>query len=187
MINTPNHPQGQNPQNTGKKYLFYRILGGINNFVAIFFLFLTLMSFAALGLQPSLLLYLFIFISILIYTNLTTVFARHVMVRGHYIRKRMKDWIKVNAIVALLFSGFMLVSIIFVLSNPSFVEKITELYANMEGVTEEMIQQAIPVVKGMLIFFVVCMASLTVHVILSLKYLKAFADRFKDEVDRPQA
>jgi len=173
------------PETDRKKYLFYRILGGINNFVAIFFLFLTLMSFATIGLQSSLLLYFFVFIAILIYTNLTTVFARHVLVRGNYIRRRIKDWIRVNAIVALLFSGFMIVSILYVLNNHIFIEKMTELYSGMEGVTDEMIQQAIPVARGILIFFLLCMVILIIHVILSFRYIKRFADKFKDQDERP--
>ncbi len=179
-----NHILQETPQ-PKKKYLLYRILGGINNFIAIFFLFLTFMSFLAMGLQPSLLLYFFVFLSILIYTNLSTVFARHVMIKGNFLRRKLKDWIKVNAIVALLFGGFMVVSIAFVLSNQSFESKVTELYSNMEGVTDQMIQQAIPVAKGILIFFGICMISLIIHVILTFKYIKQFEAHFQDQTNNP--
>lgn len=177
-------PNTQQPQQPKKKYLFYRILGYINNFVAIFFLFLTLMSFAITGFQSSVLLYLFIFLAILIYTNLTAVFGRHVMVRGNNLRSKLKDWIKVNAIVALLFAGFMLASILFVFIDQSFVQKVTDMYANMEGVTSEMAEQMVPMLKGVLVFFGLCMLILIIHVILTFRYLKMFGNHFSNEPPR---
>lgn len=174
-------PNTRLPEKPKKRYLFYRILGYINNFVAIFFLFLTLMSFAITGFQSSILLYLFIFLAILIYTNLTAVFGRHVMVRGNKLRSKLKDWIKVNAIVALLFAGFMLVSILFVFLDQSFVQKVTDMYANMQGVTDEMIEKMIPMLKGVIGFFGLCMLILIVHVIMTFRYLKEFSDHFTNK------
>ena len=176
-------PNSQQPPQ--KKYLLYRILGFVNNFIAIFFLFITIMSFAAVGFQSSLLLYLFIFLAILIYTNLTAVFARHVMVRGNYLRSRLKDWIKVNAFVALLFGVFMVASIVFVLVDQAFIQKITEMYAGMEGVTEDMIRQMVPMIKGVVIFFGICMLMLVLHVILTFRYLKHFERYFRNETEQP--
>jgi len=172
------------PNQPKKKYLFYRILGFVNNFVAVFFLFVTLMSFAAAGFQSSILLYLFIFLAILIYTNLTTVFARHVMVKGNHMRNKLKDWIRVNAIVALLFGGFMIISILYVLLDQTFVQRVVDFYSGMEGVTEDMIQQMIPTVKAIIVGFGVCMLVLIVHVFMTFRYLRQFKDYFKDGVRR---
>lgn len=168
-----------------KQYLFYRILGYINNFIAIFFLFVTLMSFAVTGFNPSLLLYLFIFLSILIYTNLTAVFARHVMVKGHNLRSRLKDWIKVNAIVALLFGVFTLVAIVYMLVDQTFIQQITDMYSGIEGVTDEMIRQQLPFFKGVLIFFLICTLILVLHVIFTFRYLKRFEKYFRNEIEQP--
>ncbi len=179
-------PDNQISPRPRKKYAFYRILGFIDNFLAIFFLFVVLMSFLASGLQPSLLLYLFVFLCILIYTNLTAVFARHVMARGQYLRARLKDWIKVNAIVTLLFSGIMIAALIYVLPNEQFFDKLTEMYAGVEGMTEEMMQQLVPTLRMILGFLVICMFLFIVHVIMTFRYLRQFADRFRNETDRPR-
>lgn len=166
-----------------KKYLLYRILGFINNFMAVFFLFVTMMSVVTMGLQSTVLLYLFIFVAILIYTNLSTVFVRHVMIRGKYLRKKLKDWIKVNAIVALLFGGFMIISISFILSGPEYMQKVAELYSGMEGVTEEMQGSILPIIRRVLIGFLACMVFLVAHVLMTFSYLKKFAHGFK-EIDQ---
>lgn len=168
-----------------KKYAFYRILGFIDNFIAIFFLFMILLFFAASGFRPSILLYLFIFLAVLIYTNLAAVFARHVMVRGNYLRTKLKDWIKVNGIVTLLYAGFMIIAIIYMLTNRAFIEKISEMYAGMEGITDEMIRQMIPMIKGVMYFFGGCMLLLVVHVIMTFRYLRQFNSYFRNEIERP--
>ncbi len=183
MNDIPNSPLQEKP---GKKYIFYRVLGFVDNFLAIFFLFVVLMSFLASGLQPALLLYLFVFLAVLIYTNLTSVFARHVMARGNFLRVRLKDWIKVNAIVTLLFSGIMIVALLYVLPNEQFFDKLVEMYSGMEGMTDEMMKQLIPSLKMVLGFLALCMALFIVHVVMTFRYLKIFNDHFRNEPDRPK-
>lgn len=159
------------------QYWPYRILGIIDNFIAILFLFMILVNFAAMGFNSTLLLYLFISLAVLIYTNLTAVFARHVMVRGNYIRMKIKDWIKVNAFVTILFAGITSATMVWALLNDAFIEKVISNYA-----TEVPGDTLRSMLYGIIFFLLICMVLLVVHVIMTFRYLRRFDDRFKNEV-----
>lgn len=156
-----------NKQEPAKKYLFYRILGSIDNFIAILFLFAMLVNFATMGFNTMLLLPLFISISILLYTNFAAVFARHVMVKGNFLRYKIKDWIKVNAYVTIIYAIFILFAISWSLVEGKALKMISE---NMQ-VPEAIIHQ-------LLFVIMFCMVLLAIHVIMTFRYIKQFNDHF---------
>lgn len=171
--------QQHNPniQEPGKKYLFYRILGSIDNFIAIFFLFVMLLNFAAMGFNTALLLPLFISLSILLYTNFAAVFARHVMVKGNFLRYKIKEWIKVNAYVTIIYAILVIVLISWSLADGTVIEKLTET-----------VQVPASTVHQLMVIILVCMLLLAVHVVMTFRYLKQFQDRFRrpgDEGNTP--
>lgn len=163
------YPGGQEP---GKKYYFYRILGAVDNFIAIFFLFIMLLNFAAMGLNTMLLLPLFVSISILLYTNFTAVFARHIMVKGNYLRYRIKEWIKVNAYVTIIYAILVVLLITWSLTEGSAIKTLSE---NMD----------IPagIIHQMMFVILCCMVLLAVHVVMTFRYLKQFNDHFRQPDD----
>jgi hypothetical protein len=162
----------------GNQYWPYRILGIIDNFIAVLFLFLVLINFAASGFQPSLLLYVFISLAVLIYTNLSAVFARHVMVRKNLLRPKLKDWIKVNAIVTILYACITLAMLIWLMMNGTQIQNVIDNYS--KEVPAEMMKNAI---HGAIYFFIVCMCLLIIHVIMTFRYLKQYKDHFRNEVE----
>lgn len=150
-------------------YWFYRILGFIDNLIAFFFLFATLINFAAMGVNPTLLLPLFIAISLLIYTNLAGIFARQVLVQGKTMKASLKDWIKVNGIVTLIYSIVLLMAMGTVLASQSLI-----------GQLSKTIDYPVNMIRGVAVFMVVCSVLLLVHVLQTLKYLKRFGASFQD-------
>jgi hypothetical protein len=153
-----------------KMYLGYRILGTVDNVIAILFLFALLINFAAMGFNASLLLPVFISLSILLYTNLTAVFARYVMVRGLFLRYRLKDWIKVNAYVTIIYAAFVILVMLWALLEGTTLQRVS----SSMGVPENLMHNAILILMG-------CMALLIIHVVLTFRYLKEFADSFKEQ------
>lgn len=150
-------------------YWFYRILGFIDNLIAFFFLFATLINFAAMGINPTLLLPLFIAISLLIYTNLSGIFARQVLVQGKPMKASLKDWIKVNGIVTLIYSIVLFIAMSTVLTNQSLI-----------GELSKTIGYPVNMIRGVAIFMGVCALLLLLHVVQTLKYLKRFGASFQD-------
>ncbi|GAA4304105.1 hypothetical protein [Compostibacter hankyongensis] len=147
----------------------YRILGIFNNFIAVLFLFGVMVNFGIAGFQPSLLLPLFIAFSILLYTNLSVVFARQVLQARKYLRTRLKDWIRVNAYVTLIYSVFQFLLLLVVLTGSNVLETMGERLGMSVGT-----------VRGVALF---CMASsvlLGVHVVLSFRYLRRYGAYFQD-------
>lgn len=150
-------------------YWFYRILGFIDNLIAFFFLFATLINFAAMGFSPALLLPLFIAVSLLIYTNLSAIFARQVLLQDKPMKASLKDWIKVNGIVTLIYAIVLFIAMSAVLANPSLI-----------GELSKTIDYPVNMIRGVAIFMVVCAVLLLIHVLQTLKYLKRFAEAFRD-------
>lgn len=162
-------PQTREP---GKKYLFYRILGSIDNFIAIFFLFVMLLNFAAMGFNTALLLPLFISLSILLYTNFAAVFARHVMVKGNFLRHKIKEWIKVNAYVTIIYAVLVILLISWSLAEGGVIEKLSET-VQVPGST----------IHQLMFVIMFCMVLLAVHVVMTFRYLKQFQDHFREPGD----
>jgi hypothetical protein len=157
-----------------KRYLAYRILGNIDNFIAILFLFALLVNFAATGFNMSLLLPVFISFSILLYTNLTAVFARYVMVKGNFLRFKLKEWIKVNAYVTIIYASFVILIMTWGLLEKTSLQKVSSTM----GVPENLLHNAIFILMA-------CMVLLIVHVVLTFQYLKQFRDSFRDPEEPP--
>lgn len=156
----------------GKRYLFYRILGSVDNFIAILLLFGMLMNFAALGFSTMLLFPLFISISILLYTNFAAVFVRYVMVKGNFLRYKLKEWIKVNAYVTLIFSLFVIITFSYSLFEGKALNMVSE---NMQVPPHTLKQLMIGFMAGMVLLFI--------HVIMTLRYLKQFNHHFRNPED----
>lgn len=156
-------------QEIKKQFWGYRLLGIIDTFIAVLFLFVVLINFAVMGFSTSLLLPVFISLSVLLYVNLATVFARYVMVKGGYIRYRLKDWIKVNAYVTLTYAILVIILISWKLNDARFLKEVSTA-----------VNVPVSLLVNVCIFFVVCMALLALHVLLTLRYLRRFADHFRD-------
>lgn len=152
-----------------KQYWTYRIIGSIDNFIAILFLFGIIVSFMATGFNPELLFALFIWLSVLLYTNLSAVFARHVMAKGNSIRYKLKEWIKVNAYVTIIYAILVIGVICYGLIEKSYIEQVSKT-------------TSVPLylLYNVIFIFIACMGLLIIHVLLTFHYLKEFNDRFKD-------
>lgn len=130
----------------------------------------------AAGFDPKLLFALFIWFSVLLYTNLSAVFGRHVMAKGNFLRYRLKEWIKVNAYVTIVYAIIVLGLMGFALIKRSVVAEIS----HVTTIPELWLYNVI-------FIFIGCMILLIIHVLLTFHYLKKFEDRFKDPEEPDQS
>lgn len=151
------------------QYWVYRLLGIVDTFIAVLFLFVVLINFAAMGFVTSLLLPVFISLSVLLYVNLATVFARYVMVKGNFLRASLKEWIKVNAYVTIIYAVVVMLILSWKLNDQHFLKQVSA--------TVDVPQNLL---VNVCVFFIVCMGLLAVHVLMTFRYLKQFRDHFKD-------
>lgn len=158
-----------------KQYWTYRIIGSINIFVAIFFLFLIFLGFLGIGFNRKLVFASFIWICVLIYTTLSVVFARYVMAEGNFIRPKLKEWIKVNAFVTVIFATIVLISFSLSLIETAVIQQVSK-------------KISVPVnwLYNSIFIFIGCMALLIVHVLLTFHYLKQFNSHFRDPEEEQQ-
>lgn len=154
---------------TKKQYWGYRILGIVDTFIAILFLFVVLINFGVMGFSTSLLLPIFISLSVLLYVNLATVFTRYVMLKGNFLRYKLREWIKVNAYVTLCYAVLVIVVVTWKLGDAHFL-----------GEVSKAVNVPVSLLVNVCIFFDICMALLAIHVLLTFRYLREFADYFRD-------
>jgi hypothetical protein len=153
----------------------YRILGTINHLLALFFMFSAFTQAFAGGLNTSVLLSLFIVICTLLYASLSNRFARTVVMKGGTMRRKLKDWIKANGIVAVIAALVQIGGIGWVLFNPEVRQRVTS------GLPAE----ALPYLRGVSILVLCYALSIIIHFMLTLRLLRIYGNQFNDESEEP--
>lgn len=148
----------------------YRILGIVNLFVSVLFMFSAVVNLLMLGFDPKVVLIFFIAFAFLAYSNLTSVFARQVLVGRKPLSHRIRDWIRVNSIVTLVCSGIGSVLFVSALLNWSVVE---------QYIKENNIPLPQNFFLGALIFFTVSSILLLIHSLFTFKYLRQYGEYFQ--------
>lgn len=156
----------------------YRTLG---LFIGLFsFLFAaSLVILVPLALSaPALLLPVFIILSVVLYTWFSRQFRHKVLQRHLQVKHSLRDWVRVNGFVAIIFCVLNIPSVIALLRNPSFF--LNNLKEMMKQYPEKM-QQEIPIssinMVGyiMLIYFI----ALLIHVLWTFALIKKHESFFE--------
>ena len=108
--------------------ILYRILGVIVHTVALMFTISLLTSFTMLFMSPSTMLSAFLLIAIILYSFFSFWFTRQVIDRQRVVQHWLRDWIRVNGIVTLVFCIFLMLGILPLLINPQpFIEVVKSM------------------------------------------------------------
>lgn len=145
-------------------------------FVAIIGFTCLFMLIIALS-NPAALLPLFVMACIVIYTVSSFIFLQKGIKNAKPCKQSLKDWIKVNAYVAMLLAGLMLIESIGLFANPNLLRTGLEEAMRLQ-------QQSLPpqitfgiMLKAMKIILI-CMSIfstvLIIHILLTFKLLKTF-------------
>jgi hypothetical protein len=153
----------------------YRITGIIVSLFSYLLLFSGLTALFQVGAQGMVLLGVFLAACLVIYSILSGMFARLVLMLGQPIRYSLKDWIKVNAYVSILFSGLALISMVIVVSNPAQLQTLTQQYPAEMRPTPAQLTQALALLKGLLVICALTFA----HCIWTLRLVRKFREFFQ--------
>lgn len=143
--------------------IFYKILSVIINTVAVLLSFSLLLSIPMLISSPLTMLSAFMMVSIILYAWFSNQFVKKVVNQQQVAKKSLKDWVKVNGIVALIFSMVVIIDVAFLLQNPQ---------AYVEAVKGYGVDMPLQTIKTFLSIMLAYGIVLLVHVIWTFTLLK---------------
>lgn len=150
--------------------LLYKIIGTIINVFAMLLAVSLVLSLPILLSSPVMMLSGFMMIAIVLYSFFSARFHRKVLQQQEPVGKSLKDWIRVNGIVALIFSVIILVDVVVLLQNP-------QLYVDaVKGLGVD-----IPVNKVQSFFYIMIVyaAILFTHVLWTFALMKKYREYFQ--------
>lgn len=112
--------------------ILYRILSVFINAIAALLAVSLLFSLPMLLSSPVTMLSGFMMIAIVLYSFFSYKFHRQVLQQHQPVKKSLKDYIRVNGIVAIVFSINIFISVVFLLQHPDiYVEAVSNLGVNL--------------------------------------------------------
>lgn len=148
-------------------------------FVLTFFAMLFLMASFS---NPALLLEAFVLVCITIYTVKSTQFFRRHITSNVPASKSLKDWIKVNAFVAIFFVVQVLASaVVFLTMKDEALTTIREILNQLQDTQGNMAAQFTPEdiyrnMRNIMIFLLIFDVVLAVHIFCTFKLLKKYRE-----------
>lgn len=160
----------------------YKILSYILLPIAALLGFLGLIALIIAISQPALLLGVFMLVCVAIYTYTSFYFLQNGIIAQRKCKPSLKDWIKVNAYVAIAFGVLSVAQSISLLTNPvaiqQVIEQSAEMQTQMSGTSVES-DLLLKTTQWLLIVMGVIGLILIVHILLTFKYLKKFNSSFE--------
>lgn len=151
------------------------IIAGILGFAVLFALLLALAN-------PALLLSVFIAVAVVLYTFSSFVFLIKGVDGKQKLRSRMKDFIKVNAYVSIVFAVMNIIQAVSVILTPTILNDAMSQIASMQqSPTPLPAGTVLKVVKGMIWFLLVYGILLSVHIQITFRLMKQHASVFEQD------
>jgi hypothetical protein len=150
----------------------YRLIGIVVSLFSYLFLFAGIAGLLKIGLDGIVLLVLFISASMVIYSILTNMFSRLVLMLGQPMRHALKDWIKVNTYVTLIFCGLCLISGLPLLFVPGQIALMLQQYPPDIRPSADQMRS---LVEGLMVFAVLGF----IHTIWTLRLVRRYHSVFK--------
>jgi hypothetical protein len=152
---------------------FAAILG----FVSLIAIFIALAN-------PAMLLPLFMMVAVVIYTICSLIFLQKGIKHAKPCKTSLKDWIKVNAYVAIVFSTLMLVDSVGLIANPVLLKDGLEKALILQKTSlppQITFAMMLKVMKAILYGMAFFSAILTMHIFLSFRLIKIYNYVFDSE------
>jgi len=159
----------------------YRVISFVLLFVAGFLALADLFSLLLSLANPAGLLSVFILTGVIIYTFTSFYFYRDGIRRGRLVKKSLKDWIKVNAFVAIFFSAMILIDTVAILTHPELIEPVYKQALRMQpdnAASSISLQSFKQMLNGVFVVFGIYALLLLGHIIITFRILKAYAYLF---------
>lgn len=155
--------------------IFYSIFSYILIVIAALFgiasLSLLLMALA----DPSLLMNLFVIVGVVIYSITSFIFLQKGINFNAPLKPRLKDLIKVNAYVAIIFVGICIFQFIAIISNPSLLQAEPSMQVFGTTLSKTLV---LKMAKIRIWFMLIYSLILGLHILQTFRYLKEYAHLF---------
>src|SRR3954470_20709909 len=149
--------------------ILYRVLSLIINVIATLLAVSLLFSIPMLLSSPITMLSAFMMIAVILYSWFSFQFRRQVLQQHRIVRHTLKDWVRVNGIVTLIFSFLTITSVLPLLQNPqSFTDALKAMGYSLP------VKSLSGLFYGMLGYAIV----LFVHILLTFSLMKKHEEYF---------
>ena len=171
-----------------QKHTLYRVINIIILPLSAFIAFQVLGSLLFVLTNPALLLVTFVLACVPIYAFTANYFYNKSVKKGEPCKPSLKEWIKANAIVSIIFSVFILIAcmgMLAALNNPKFAE---DIRAQLEANSTTQVSAA-DLAKMMRIYcyiFIPFSILLITHIILTFRILKRYNHMFGYSSNNPE-
>jgi len=170
-----------------QKHTFYKIISYILLPVAALFgVFTLLLLFVALA-NPPMLLPLFVVACVVIYIITSFKFLNKGIMQNKECKPGLRDWIKVNAYVSIVFATLMLIQTIAVVQNPELMSKALDDTLAMQPANQPFSKNMLmKMVTGIMYFFGVVSLLLLIHIFTTFRLLKQYNHLFGYSTNDPE-
>ncbi len=158
----------------------YRILTYVLLPVAAFIGIITIFMLMIALANPSILLVVFLFASVTIYVITSFIFLQKAIDQKQLCKHALKDWIKVNAFVSIVFCMLFLIQSVTLLSDAKLLnEALQQAIAQQQNMMVLPQASYLKMVKGILYLFLIFSSLLLVHIVVTFRFIKAYSQMFK--------
>lgn len=170
-----------------QKHTFYKITSYILlPIAALFGVFTLILLFVALA-NPPMLLPLFVVACVVIYVITSFKFLNKGIIRKNECKPGLRDWIKVNAYVSVIFATLMLIQTIAVVQNPELMSKALDDTLAMQPANQQLSKaMMMNMVTGIMYFFGVISVLLFIHIFITFRLLKQYRYLFEASPNDPE-
>ncbi len=136
--------------------------------------------------NPALLLSVFVIVAVVIYSVASFLFLLNGIDGKRQQQTRLRDWIKVNAYVAIVFVVMNIFQSVAVLNNPSvFQDAISQVSAMQQSKSPLSAALMLKVIKAVVWFMLFYSLILGAHIGITFRYLKEYAHLFGEKPNVP--
>lgn len=164
------------------KLTIYRIFSFLLLPIAILFFIIFFLFLRAAFSNPAMLFPLFLLACIVIYTFLSMYFLISGIDGKKFLGRSSKDWLKVNAIVSILFALLMISQCVLLLIRPEILSEIVAQARENAGPEYNIDATSFENYLRITSYFLLAYALvLFAHIIMSFQYIKEYAYLFNDK------
>lgn len=162
-------------------FLFYRILSVVLLPIAALLGIMTLCMLLMALTNPAILLPLFMFASVVIYSISSFIFLQKGINKSEACKHSLRDWIRVNAFVSIGFSVICFIQSVGLLNNPIVLnDLIIQTMSRQPDLSNDSQVIIVKAMKGTLYFMLIFSAILLIHIIYTFRMLKIHKHLFKE-------
>lgn len=150
--------------------LLYRIISVIINAVALFLTISLVFSIPLLISSPLTLLSAFLIVSVILYAWFSFKFYREIMQQNKTVKHRLRDWVRVNGIVAIIFCVMTFMNVLMLLKQPGLF---TDAAKNLG------VEMPVRIINNFFYGMLVYAVLLFIHVLWTFALLRKYKESFQ--------